>query len=81
MRPAYDGMWDAARKVCGVCVDCSEARRCVTASLRPAAQIWRDEGAAGFSRGMRARLLIHTPSMAISWTTYEAIKSVLVKEF
>jgi len=41
--------------------------------------IWREEGARGFSRGMQARMLIHAPSVAICWTTYETMKHVLQK--
>ena len=39
----------------------------------------RQEGLRGFSRGMQARMLIHAPSVAICWTTYESVKRVLVK--
>ncbi len=40
-------------------------------------KIWAEEGAWGFARGLRPRLIVHTPSMAISWTTYEYVKSLL----
>ena len=42
-----------------------------------ARQIYAAEGARGFFRGMLPRLLVHTPSVAISWTTYETIKEML----
>lgn len=41
--------------------------------------IWRNEGVRGLFRGVVPRMLIHAPSVAISWTTYETIKEVLVK--
>jgi len=36
--------------------------------------IWKNEGAAGFFRGLAPRVLSHTPAAAISWTTYETAK-------
>lgn len=44
-----------------------------------ARQIHAAEGYAGFFRGMVPRLLVHTPSVAISWTTYETVKEALGK--
>lgn len=41
-------------------------------------KVYASEGMAGFFKGARARVLVHTPSMAISWSTYELIKSALV---
>ena len=41
--------------------------------------LWREEGAACFARGMTARMMIHAPSVAICWTTYESMKRVLVQ--
>ncbi len=35
------------------------------------------EGWKGFTRGMAARVLYFTPSAAICWTTYEAMKALL----
>ena len=37
-------------------------------------QIQAAEGPAGFFRGALPRLLVHMPSVAISWTTYETVK-------
>lgn len=56
-----------------------------TASLSPrlngavdaARHIYREAGAFGFVRGMVPRLLVSTPSVAISWTTYEVAKGYL----
>jgi solute carrier family 25 (mitochondrial iron transporter), member 28/37 len=42
-------------------------------------KIWASEGASGFFRGARARVMVHAPSMAISWSTYEAVKSLLTR--
>ena len=38
-----------------------------------------DEGMNGFLRGIVPRVLSHAPSVAISWTAYEAMKSLLSK--
>lgn len=37
-------------------------------------QINAVEGVGGFFRGALPRLLVHMPSVAISWTTYETVK-------
>ena len=39
--------------------------------------ILRDEGPRAFFKGAGARMMVHTPSMAISWGTYEFIKAQL----
>ena len=44
-----------------------------------AGKIYASEGFSGFFKGARARMLVHTPSMAISWSTYELVKSALVR--
>ena len=49
-----------------------------TGMMQAAATLWREEGAASFARGMQARVMIHAPSVAICWTTYESVKHVLV---
>lgn len=41
------------------------------------AQLWREEGLRGFGRGVSARMLIHAPSVAICWTSYESMKHLL----
>ncbi|GJP32908.1 hypothetical protein CLOM_g17492 [Closterium sp. NIES-68] len=46
----------------------------VTAALR---SIVREEGWGALLRGMRARMLFHTPAAAIVWSTYEASKNLL----
>ena len=39
----------------------------------------REEGASSFFRGLGARVLTHMPAMAISWATYETVKSALTR--
>ena len=43
--------------------------------------IWRQEGMAGFWRGLLPRVLSHTPAVAISWTTYETTKQALLRQY
>ncbi|KAK1932110.1 Mitoferrin [Phytophthora citrophthora] len=40
-------------------------------------QIKAQEGFAGFFRGVYPRLLVHAPSVAVSWTTFEVLKKTL----
>lgn len=40
--------------------------------------IIREEGTIGLFRGMIPRILLHTPAVAISWTSYEAAKKWLM---
>ncbi|TMW63757.1 hypothetical protein Poli38472_002698 [Pythium oligandrum] len=40
-------------------------------------QIRAQEGYAGFFRGVGPRLLVHAPSVAVSWTTFEVLKKTL----
>ena len=40
-------------------------------------RIWRSAGPAGFIRGMIPRILVHMPSTAICWSTYEYFKYFL----
>jgi solute carrier family 25 (mitochondrial iron transporter), member 28/37 len=42
-----------------------------------ARRIYAEEGIASFARGMGPRMLSHAPAVAISWTTYECMKSLL----
>mgnify|MGYP000198937604 CR=1 FL=1 len=42
-------------------------------------QILRQEGTVGLFRGVVPRVIQHTPAVAISWTTYETAKSILLK--
>ncbi|CAD7930701.1 unnamed protein product [Amoebophrya sp. A25] len=44
-----------------------------------AARILREEGARAFFKGSVARVLTVVPSLSISWASYEAIKSFLVR--
>jgi solute carrier family 25 iron transporter 28/37 len=43
--------------------------------------IFKEEGPAGFVRGITPRILAHTPAVAISWTTYETAKQYLLQHF
>lgn len=43
-----------------------------------ARKIYAQEGAKGFMRGLKPRLIVHTPSVAISWTAYESAKAFLI---
>jgi hypothetical protein len=47
--------------------------------VQMARSIYVQEGLVGFLRGMVPRMLVHAPSVAISWTAYEGMKSVLAK--
>jgi len=40
-------------------------------------QIIRDEGTSALFRGIGPRLAVHSPAVAVSWTTYESIKRFL----
>jgi solute carrier family 25 (mitochondrial iron transporter), member 28/37 len=52
------------------------------ATFRDAARsIWKQEGIRGFFRGVIPRVLSHTPAVAISWTTYETVKEMLMKRY
>jgi hypothetical protein len=61
----------------GVSTD-AEIRQC--RGLFPAAGIiWRREGARGFFRGMKARVITAAPSTAICWTAYELAKAYFIR--
>ena len=60
----------------------SNSKQPIVADWRQAAlRIYRQEGTAGFFRGMTPRILSHTPAVAISWTTYETFKKYLQQHF
>mmetsp|Transcript_6778 Transcript_6778/g.7792 ORF Transcript_6778/g.7792 Transcript_6778/m.7792 type:complete len:386 (+) Transcript_6778:442-1599(+) len=40
--------------------------------------IYLEEGLRGFTRGLKPRLMVNAPSVAISWTAYETAKSCLL---
>ena len=44
-----------------------------------AAIIWRREGAKGFFRGMKARVVTAAPSTAICWSAYELAKAYFIR--
>ena len=43
-----------------------------------AVYIYRNEGLLAFTKGISPRMCINVPSTALSWGTYELIKSLLV---
>jgi solute carrier family 25 iron transporter 28/37 len=49
-----------------------------TSAWQMSRQIFREQGMFGFTRGAFARVLVHSPSVAISWTAYESVKRVLI---
>jgi len=48
--------------------------------FRAVATVYTLGGFGGFFRGMVARVLYQMPSTAISWTTYEFFKFILIKK-
>ena len=54
-------------------------RLAYTGMAQAAAMLYREEGLGCFARGMQARVMIHAPSVAICWTTYESVKHLLVQ--
>uniref|UniRef100_A0A7S3P9D3 Mitochondrial carrier protein n=1 Tax=Amphora coffeiformis TaxID=265554 RepID=A0A7S3P9D3_9STRA len=49
--------------------------------MEAAVGIAKEEGLAGFWRGVCPRVLSHTPAVAISWTTYEVTKNALLRHY
>lgn len=49
----------------------------ITEGFSIAQHIYRTEGLLGFSRGALARMMVHIPSVAVSWTVYESAKNIL----
>lgn len=49
--------------------------------VEAAVGIAKEEGLAGFWRGLVPRVLSHTPAVAISWTTYEVTKAALLRHY
>jgi len=46
--------------------------------IQAAKEIWAKEGYRGFFRGARQRVAVMAPGFAISWTSYETVKAVLL---
>lgn len=55
----------------------SSAGRAPATALSTARTILAEEGVGAFFKGAGARVLVHAPSMAISWSTYETVKALL----
>lgn len=49
----------------------------LTGFVDAAVTIYNEAGALGFMRGLLPRLIVTTPSVAISWTAYESAKSLI----
>ena len=60
-------------------VEFPDSRVRYTGATQVAINIYREVGIVGFASGMFPRVLVHTPSVAISWTAYEFAKNLLVK--
>jgi len=63
------------------CIRAEKAQVKYKGIMDAARQIMAEEGFIGFFRGMGPRLLVHTPSVAISWTTYETVKRFMADRF
>lgn len=50
----------------------------LTGAFQVAIKIFREEGIRGFMRGIAPRMLVHSPSVAVSWTAYESMKKLLL---
>ena len=48
-----------------------------TGFLHAMTKIYAQEGLPAFFKGIRARVMQHTPAMAISWSTYEFVKKLV----
>jgi len=48
--------------------------------LSTAKLIYQEEGLRGFAKGVIPRILTQAPSAAISWTTYELVKKLLLNQ-
>jgi solute carrier family 25 (mitochondrial iron transporter), member 28/37 len=55
----------------------SNIRAILRQPLHIVKQIWQHEGPKGFLRGLFPRMMVQSPSVAITWTTYEAMKHLL----
>ena len=42
--------------------------------------IYRNEGLIAFTKGVLPRMSINVPSTALSWGTYEIVKSLLIED-
>jgi len=59
-------------------VEAVTTRPSTVGMVQMAQRIYAEEGVRGFARGIVPRMLVHAPSVAISWTAYEAMKSLLM---
>ena len=77
VRARWDAGYAASDSIGTIFKVCARAPLAYTGMMQAIAAIWREEGIRGFSRGMQARMLIHAPSVAICWATYESVKGAL----
>jgi len=61
---------------CGETQACAEVR--LTGLVQTLMTIYQEGGIRAFWKGVRPRVLVHAPSVAITWTTYEMVKRTLV---
>lgn len=59
-------------------VEAVTTRPSTVGMVQMAQRIYAEEGLRGFARGIVPRMLVHAPSVAISWTAYEAMKSLIM---
>jgi solute carrier family 25 iron transporter 28/37 len=50
----------------------------LTGAVQVFFKILKEEGAIGFARGIVPRMMVHSPSVAVSWTAYESMKRLLL---
>eukprot|EP00307_Rebecca_sp_RCC1486_P010334 CAMPEP_0119432854 /NCGR_PEP_ID=MMETSP1335-20130426/48593_1 /TAXON_ID=259385 /ORGANISM="Chrysoculter rhomboideus, Strain RCC1486" /LENGTH=194 /DNA_ID=CAMNT_0007458691 /DNA_START=1 /DNA_END=585 /DNA_ORIENTATION=+ len=58
---------------------CTQPKRMYTGLAQTLRLVHAEEGIWAFARGLGPRVLYHAPSVAISWTTYETVKSALIR--
>jgi solute carrier family 25 (mitochondrial iron transporter), member 28/37 len=81
LTPACAATSAAAPDACPLLQSGAGSRPLYTSWKHAVQHIWMTEGPRGFFRGMVPRLLSHTPAVAISWTTYETAKHLLLKHY
>ena len=60
----------------GVCQDVT--MKINVSSMDIVRQIYHREGIRGFFKGLRPRVMLHAPSVGISWATYETCKRFII---
>ncbi len=72
-RPIGMTMHSGAKQCVGVagCMERPPVKLVYRGVMDAAQQILKNEGPRGFFKGALPKLLVHTPGVAVSWTTYE----------